>query len=53
MNNNRFLGLIILGLSILLISLLTYQIYLKNKCCDLGGVYISGQCVKAEMIKMD
>lgn len=53
----KYLLSLILGLIILLLfisySLVSYTIERKVNCHTLGGIYIDGQCFKAEIIKLD
>jgi len=43
----------IISLVILVFSSIIYLEVRKDKCHDLGGIYIDTQCFKADLIKLD
>jgi len=52
MDNTKVFYLIIICLFGLLILLFSYQIKQQNKCNNLGGAYISAQCIEVKIIKL-
>lgn len=54
MIQGRLFSILLVGIFILLI-VITHTIIdnKKSKCANLGGIYIEGQCFKADIIKLD
>lgn len=49
---NYLFNLLIVGLILLLIISKSFIDQYRDQCNNLGGIYIEGQCIKAEVINL-